>query len=368
MRVLLLGATGAVGRRVAGELARAEAATHLVVSARNATTLERVARHLGGADRGVFHLELDLARANALAEAAPGFDVIVSCAGPTHLFEEANVTAAIGAGTSYISLCDDALAVQRTLAFYDRAVETGATVVTGCGLSPGLTNFMCRMAASELDEVQSLGIQIARSTADAAGPASLRSFVRTVAGGPPPASGTPSRSGSAAPRPSFFPDPVGWVETFGFEHPERATLHRSFPGLRSVEFRAGLAETSNMDMVRAIARLDRDDESTRGSAFTQGLLRRLLQRMPARSAPWTAARVDVEGLHEGKPLAITYGIVDHLINLAALPLVQATLALGSGETVAPGMHAPDEVFGAKPFLRSLSRRGLRIARLEADRV
>ena len=367
MKVLLLGATGAVGRRVAGELSRAEAVTHLVVSARDATTLERVARHLGGADRGVFHLKLDLARANALAEAAPGFDVIASCAGPTHLFEEANVAAAIGAGTSYVSLCDDALAVQRILAFYDRAVETGATVVTGCGLSPGLTNFMCRMAASELDEVQSLGIQVARSTADAAGPASLRSFMRTVAGGPP-ATGTASSSGSAAPRPSFFPDPVGWVETFGFEHPERATLHRSFPGLRSVEFRAGLAETANMDMVRAIVGLGRDDGSSRGSAFAQGLLRRLLQRMPARSAPWTAARVDVEGLHEGKPLAITYGVVDHLINVAALPLVQATLALGSGETAAPGVHASDEVFGAKPFLRSLSRRGLRIARLEADRV
>jgi saccharopine dehydrogenase-like NADP-dependent oxidoreductase len=366
MKVLLLGATGAVGRRVAGELARAETVNHLVVSARNATTLERVARHLGGVDRGVFHLELDLARANALAEAAPGFDVIVSCAGPTHLFEENNVAAAIGAGTSYVSLCDDALVVKRVLAFSDRAVEKGATVVTGCGLSPGLTNFMCRMAASEVDEVQSLGIQLARSTADAAGPASLRSFVRTVAGGPPPASGTPTSS--ATPRPSFFPDPVGWVETFGFEHPERATLHRSFPGLRSVEFRAGLAETANMDMVRAIAGLGRGDGSGRRSDLTQGLLRRLLQRMPARGAPWTAARVDVEGLREGKSVAITYGIVDHLINVAALPLLQATLALGSGETTAPGVHAPDEVFGAKPFLRSLSRRGVRIARLEADRV
>ena len=366
MKVLLLGATGAVGRRVAGELARAEAVTRLVVSARNAATLERVARHLGGADRGVFHLELDLARTNALAESALGFDVIVSCAGPTHLFEEANVTAAIAAGTSYVSMCDDAMAVQRILAFYDRAVETGATVVTGCGLSPGLTNFICRLAASELNEVHSLAIQVARSTADAAGPASLRSFVRTVAAGPPPALGTPASS--ATPRPSFFPDPVGWVETFGFEHPERATLHRSFPGLRSVEFRAGLAETANMDMVRAIARTGRGDGSARGSAFTQELLRRLLQRMPARSAPWTAARVDVEGLREGRPVAITYGIVDHLINVAALPLVQATLALGSGETAAPGVHAPDEVFGAKPFLRSLSGRGLRIARLEADRV
>jgi saccharopine dehydrogenase-like NADP-dependent oxidoreductase len=366
MKVLLLGATGAVGRRVAGELARADVVTHLVVSARNATTLERVARHLGGADRGVFHLELDLARDNALSEAGHGFDVIVSCAGPTHLFEEANVTAAIGAGTSYVSLCDDALAVQRILASNDRAVETGATVVTGCGLSPGLTNFMCRIAASEVDEVQSLGIQVARSTADAAGPASLRSFVRTVAGGSPPESGTPTSS--ATPRPSFFPDPVGWVETFGFDHPERATLPRSFPGLRSVEFRAGLAETANMDMVRAIAGLGGGNGAARGSAFTQGLLRRLLQRMPARSAPWTAARVDVEGLREGKPVTITYGIVDHLINVAALPLVQATLALGSGETAAPGVHAPDEVFGAKPFLRSLSRRGLRIARLEADRV
>ena len=367
MRVLLLGATGAVGRRVAGELARAETVTRLVVAGRNATRLERVARHLGGSDRGVFLLGLDIARAGALAEAGRGVDVIVSCAGPTHLFEETNVTAAIDAGTSYVSLCDDARSVGAILSLSDRAAEAGATIVTGCGLSPGLTNLMCRMAASELDEVRSIVIQVARSSADAAGPASLRSFVRTVATRAP-RSGTTSGSGGGSPRPSFFPDPVGWVETFGFEHPERMTLHRSFPGLRFVEFRTGLAETANMDFVRALAGLSRDDVSARDPVFTQGLLRRLLQRLPARGAPWTAARVDVEGLHEGKTQAITYGIVDHLINLAALPLVHAALALGSGDTAAPGVHAPDEVFGAKPFLRSLSRRGLRIASLEADRV
>ena len=348
-------------------MSRAETVTHLVVAGRDATRLERVARHLGGAERGVSHLKLDIARAGALVEAAPGFDVIVSCAGPTHLFEENNVAAAIDAGASYVSLCDDARAVDRILSLSDRAAEAGTTIVTGCGLSPGLTNLMCRMAAAELDEVHSIVIHVARSSADAAGPASLRSFVRTVAIGAP-RSGATSGSGGASPRPSFFPDPVGWVETFGFEHPERTTLHRSFPGLRFVEFRTGLAEKANMDLVRAMAGLGRDDGSTRGSVFTQGLLRGVLQRLPARSAPWTAARVDVEGLHEGKPRSITYGIVDHLINVAALPLVHATLALGSGDTAVPGVHAPDEVFGAKPFLRSLSRRGLRIALLEADRV
>ena len=368
MNVLLLGATGAVGRRVAGELARSDAVTRLVISSRNGTSLEGFAHNLGGDARGVFHLELDLWKEAGLALAGREFDVIASCVGPSHLYEETVVSAAIAAGTSCVSLCDDAASVQHVGKSSDSAAAAGATIVTGCGLSPGLTNFMGRLAAAQLDEVDKIAIHVARSTADAGGPASLRSLVRTVAEGPPPASRGPGDPISATPRPSFFPDPVGWVETFGYDHPELTTLRRSFPEVGSVEFRAGLAERAAMDIVRAVAALSRSKGSGGKSTVAPGLLRRVLERMPARGAEWTAARVDVEGRHEGRPLSISYGIVDHLANLAALPMAQAALALGSGETAAPGIHAPDEVFGAKPFLRALSHRGLRIARLEPHAV
>ena len=367
MKVLLLGATGAVGKQVAGELARSDAVTHLVVSSRSGMALERIARNLGGAARGVFHLEMDVLHGGGLVQAGREFDVIASCVGPAYLFEMDNVAAAIASGTSYVSLCDDAGPSQGLSTASDSAVEAGATIVTGCGLSPGLTNFMVRLAAAQLDEVDNIAIHVARSTTDAGGPASLRSLVRAVAGGDPVALGGSAAPGSAAPRPSFFPDPVGWVETFGYDHPELMTLRRSFPGVRSVEYRSGLAERAAMDLVRAVAALGRGG-SGRGTTIAQGMLRQVLEGMPARDSRWTAARVDVAGRHEGRPLSISYGIVDDLVNLAALPIAQATIALGAGDTAAPGVHAPDEVFGAKPFLRQLSHRGLRIARLEPNRV
>lgn len=368
MNVLLLGATGAVGRRVAGELARSDAVTRLVVSSRNSADLEAVAHNLGGVDRGVFHLELDASDEHGLALAGREFDVIASCTGPAYLYEETAVSSAIATGTSYVSLCDDAATVQALVESSDSAATAGATIVSGCGLSPGLTNFMCRLAAAQLDEVDEIAIQVARSTADAASPASLRSLVRTVAGGPPPSSRGPGDPGSATPRPSFLPPPVGWVETFGYDHPELLTLRRSFPGVRLVEFRAGLAERAAMDIVRALAAVSGSEGSRGKSTVASEVLRRILERMPVRGAEWAAARVDVEGRHEGRPLSISYGIVDHLTNLAALPMAQAALALGTGDTAAPGVHAPDEVFGAKPFLRALSHRGLRIARLEPYEV
>ena len=368
VNVLLLGATGAVGRRVAGELSRSDAVHRLVVSSRNGTTLERFAHNLGGAERGVFPLEMDVSKEDSLAVAGREFDVIASCVGPSYLYEEIVVSAAVAAGTACVSLGDDAATLQRLGESSDSAAAAGATIVTGCGLSPGLTNLMGRLAAAQLDEVDKIAIHVARSASDAGGPASLRSLVRTVAEGPPPPSRGPEDPNSATPRPSFFPDPVGWVETFGYDHPELATLRRSFPGVRSVEFRAGLAERAAMDLVRAVAAVSRTEGSGGRSIAAAGLLRRVLERLPARSAEWTAARVDVEGRREGRPLSISYGIVDHLANLAALPMAQAALALGSGDTAAPGVHAPDEVFGAKPFLRALSHRGLRIARLEPHAV
>ncbi len=368
VNVLLLGATGAVGRRVAGELARSDDVHRLVVSSRSGATLERFAHNLGGAARGVSHLELDVSNEGRLAQAGREFDVIASCVGPSYLYEESIVAAAIAAGTACVSLCDDAASTQRLGKSSGSAATAGATIVIGCGLSPGLTNFMGRLAAAQLDEVDQIAIHVARSASDAGGPASLRSLVRTVAEGPPPPSRGPEDPSSATPRPSFFPDPVGWVETFGYDHPELTSLRRSFPGVRSVEFRAGLAERAAMDMVRAVAAVSRTENPGGRSTVAARLLGRVLERMPARGAEWTAARVDVEGRHEGRPVSISYGIVDHLANLAALPMAQAALALGRGDTAAPGVHAPDEVFGAKPFLRALSHRGLRIARLEPNAV
>jgi len=56
-------------------------------------------------------------------------------------------------------------------------------------------------------------------------------------------------------------------------------------------------------------------------------------------------------------------VVDHLVNLTALPLVAAAGELAAGRSQ-PGVGAPEQAFEPKSLLTQISRRGVRIARLE----
>jgi hypothetical protein len=56
-------------------------------------------------------------------------------------------------------------------------------------------------------------------------------------------------------------------------------------------------------------------------------------------------------------------VADHLVNLTALPLVAAAFELSSDRTES-GVRAPEEAFDAGALLLRVSRRGVRIARLE----
>ncbi|MDQ4026514.1 MAG: saccharopine dehydrogenase NADP-binding domain-containing protein, partial [Actinomycetota bacterium] len=107
MRALLLGATGIVGRRVAGELARSDDVEGLAIAGRNAAGAGRLATLLEASGATVEAHAFDAADVGALKSIARRHDVIVSCAGPTHDLEGHIVRAAVEAETPYVSLCND---------------------------------------------------------------------------------------------------------------------------------------------------------------------------------------------------------------------------------------------------------------------
>jgi hypothetical protein len=57
-------------------------------------------------------------------------------------------------------------------------------------------------------------------------------------------------------------------------------------------------------------------------------------------------------------------VVDHLSNLTTVPLVWAAVGLGSKAIHKPGVWAPEDVIDATAAVNYLSRRGVRVARLE----
>lgn len=370
MKAVVVGATGVMGRRLTAELARSNDFDALVLAARDPSALARLAEVVTGA--GVTTVSLDAADPSAVAAAAAGTDVIVSCAGPTYLFEPSLARAAIDAGASYVSLCDDHGVLGEVLALHDAAAKVDVTIVPGCGLSPGITNLLAVMASREMDEVHHVEISAAVSTGDASGPAATHHLLFALGqDAPTVADGQETlERGASSPKRVYFPEPVGWVETFVCGHPEVSTLPGRFDALRSLLFRIGLTEKAAMDLVRAsvLAGVTRHETALRGWVRTSQPLKPLLRHIPPVGAAWTAARVDVWGTAGDRETSTALAVVDHLANLATTPLAYAARALAADPTLERGVLAPEHLFNASSFLKHLDARGIRIARLEPQPV
>jgi hypothetical protein len=354
MRVLLLGGTGIVGRRVAVELARTDEVTDLIVGGRNYETLRRATSLLGEKARAAL---LDIENDALLATACVQADVVVNCCGPAHLTELPVAAAATEAGVAYVSLGNDYAAAGAVADLDERAHSTGATLVAGCGLSPGITTLLTALAEEELDDVTETEISLAHSYRDLATEAHTAHLLHLL--GEPGASINDyelelDRSGNS-PHLVYFPEPVGWVEAVGCSHPELHNLKSQ--GLRSVSVGLGLTEKGAMDALRAL---------TLRPLVSTSMAQRMMNvalALPPRGPRWSAARVDVVGQSGGHTATVSLGVVDHLINLASSPMILATLKLGRGQRSA-GAKSPAEAFDPREFLAQLGGRGTRVARLE----
>lgn len=372
VKVTVLGATGNVGGRVAIELFRSAAVKRLRLTARHRDDAATFASRFGkNAGPSVITDELDIMQPD-LARGFVGEDVVVNCAGPGYELEPTAARAAVEAGVDYVSLCDDHSATDEVLALDTQAVERGISVVSGCGMSPGITNYLVAAAALELDEVVEIQIAVGASSADSDGYASARHTTFALSQDAPFLSGgaTAMAKAGTLPRRIYFPEPVGWVETFVCGHPEIATLSRSRPQVGTIQFRLGLTERVVMDLLRAsrASGLLKTEPMRKAWLASTWPTRSLVERIPPRGPTWTALRVDVHGTKDGTASIVSLGSVDHLVNLASQSIKEAALALGRGEVAAKGVRGAEEVFDAVTMLERLAARGVRAARLEPEPV
>jgi saccharopine dehydrogenase-like NADP-dependent oxidoreductase len=366
--ILVLGATGAIGRRVAAELARAPEVERVVVAGRRRAALDDVHAFLGGPKGKADPVLLRSPDALELVGLFERVDAVASCVGPAGQPELQFVEAALGARVPYASLCDDARVTRTALELGTTARRDGATIILGCGLRPGLSNLLFELAASEMDSVESAAIAIAGSVASDDGPASrlhdlkcLEEDVAVLSEGR-----LEVNPAGSSPHLVFFPEPVGWVETFPCAHREVFTLRRPHPTLQSLEWRFGLIERPAMDALRAAAALGlgRSDGRRRKWLRVSASVRPLLETFASGRGGWSSARVDVWGTREGRRVETSVAVVDHLSNLAAVPLAHVAIELAMKRVDKPGIWAPDEALDPSVVLGHLARRGVRIARLQ----
>ncbi|HEV2599104.1 saccharopine dehydrogenase NADP-binding domain-containing protein [Sphingopyxis sp.] len=133
LRVLIIGATGVFGSRLA-ELAAREPGLALTLAARGRGPLDTLAARLGGLP--VRPLDRDRLTADDLA----GFDVVIDAAGPFQASAPTVIEAAIAARVRYVDLADGRAFVAAIGAHDAAAKAAGISVTTGASSIPALSH------------------------------------------------------------------------------------------------------------------------------------------------------------------------------------------------------------------------------------
>lgn len=330
MTVAVLVGLGAVGARAARQLVDGSELERVFLVDREAPRASSTARALG--DKAE---PLDWAPGRPLPEATRA---LVSAV-PDPL-DEAIAIAAVDHGIASVSALDDHMAIEHRFSLADQAERSGARVVLGAGLSPGVSDVLARHAASRFDVVDE--IRVARSGwAGSDSVATLRRELRS------PSVDRLNGEWRTLPRSGeeivWFPDPIGARDCEPVNLGLRLLIE-SFP------------DTGTLSVV---------------SSEPDGRVKFHRHRRRGDEAEWGATRVEVWGRTNGMNDVVVYGVIDRTAIAAGTMLAVATLA---AIDALDGGLPESGVFGlgstSRPvvLLEELARRGVRAAAFEGAAV
>jgi short subunit dehydrogenase-like uncharacterized protein len=153
LSVVVFGASGVTGRRVAAYLAEraGEAGARWAVAGRDPVKLERVLGEIGVAAPET--IVADVADPASLAAMASRTRVVLDLVGPYMLYGEPVIEACVANGSHYVDLTGEIPFVRRMIdAFHERAVAAGVKIVQVCGfeaLPPDLSVLLAAETARE---------------------------------------------------------------------------------------------------------------------------------------------------------------------------------------------------------------------------
>jgi saccharopine dehydrogenase-like NADP-dependent oxidoreductase len=370
MDALVLGG-GMIGSAMAADLA-ADAGLDVTLADSDPAALARVAAG------GVRTVRADLSDPAAVRRLAERADIVLGAL-PSRLGLSA-LAAVIEAGRN---ACDISFMEQDPGELCEAARARGVTVVTDCGVAPGLSNMLCGHAAARLSPCTRLTIMVGGLPVERSGPweykagfapldvlAEYTRPARQVEGGRVVVH--PALSGR---EPVDLPG-VGRLEAFHTDGLRSLIRTLSVPDMTEKTLRyPGHAE--RMEVLR-----DAGLFGTEPLAVGDARVRPLDVASALLFPDWTFAegeadltvmRVTAEGLRDGRAVRCTWDLLDRydpdtglrsMSRTTAYPAVIMARWIASGRFVRPGVHPP-EIPGAEPglaeaMIEELARRGVSV--------
>lgn len=259
-------------------------------------------------------------------------DVVVLCQPAPHT----EVTQLlVGHGTSVVSVSDDLDDLQALLDLSPMAERSGAAVVVGAGMAPGLSGLLARMLSAQLHVLDEVHV----ATHGTAGPACARQHHRALGD---TALGWHDNEWIEPPGGSgrdlvWFPEPIGAHDCYRAAMSDPVLLHRAFP-----------------QASRITARMS----ATRRDRFTARLP---MLTPPHASGNLGAVRVEARGAGpQGERITLIAGAAGHTGDLAAAVCAATVLCMVHTDVPA-GVHAVgDDVLHTLDVLHHATLLGVRV--------
>ena len=358
MKVIVMGGAGDMGSKTVEDLASSKDVKQVTIADRDAQGARAIADKLSDTPVDIAVVPVDATDHEALVEAIKGHDVVASALGPLYLFEARLIQAALEAGVDYVSICDDWSAAQDTIIRFDTAArEENLFVITGCGVSPGVSNVGVRLLADRLDRARKADIYVYIPIESGEGEAVVKHtlFVfGTVV--PVLKHGTVSMlpAGSISRRVEF--PKFGVFKVWNIGHGEPVTIPKYIPELEEVNIMMGMGRGTEIFV--ALGRLG----MLRSPKQIDLMSRVLMKLSPSKPgpAPEGAMRLDVSGEKDGEETTLTLcgtgtmreatGIA---LSIGAQLLGKKKLAVKSG-----GVYGPERCFDPEVFLKMIGEKGI----------
>lgn len=266
-----------------------------------------------------------------LAEAADCNVAVVANGGP----QIGPAAKLLAHGVSVVCTSDDLGDVRALSELHEPAVQHGASVVVGAGMSPGLTGLLARYLVEQLHHCDEIHLAVHGT----AGPACARQHHKALAG-----RAVGVHNGLQIERPAgsgrelcWFPEPVGAYDCYRGELASPMLLHELFPNVHRISARVS---------------------ANRRDRFTARLP---MLSPPHREGGVGAVRVEVRGANSsGERLTLVAGVAELVGTCAAATAAAFTGAIVRGD-LDPGITvAGDERLNTIGLLREVERLGVRL--------
>jgi saccharopine dehydrogenase (NAD+, L-lysine-forming) len=348
--ILITGGYGTVGRRIAADLAP-HYPGRLVLAGRSAAKAGQLAAQIGYGVRG---RSTDVGNRSSVDASLEGVGVVMNCIDQP---EPHLLRAAIARSLAYADIAPHLMTRRPTEAMKAQAARTGARIVLGTGLAPGISSLLARVGADRVGAVESVEVGVLLSAGDTYGPASRNYIMEEIA-----MAYTVHIEGRQVPMRPFsgsarlnFPPPLGERTAYPFPFSDQVYFPETL-GARTAITRLVLDPPWLGTLLAALVRL-RVTAVLRRRGSSQERVQRLIGRLQRRyeGHDWYGVVVDVRGAR-GRVRASLVGRGQ--ARGTAIGAAAVVRALAEGEVDQPGIWLAEQVVSPGPFFERLAAQGL----------